>query len=240
MLSFKLTKVTTINSTQIVRMYQLMCEYYDNVHENQFRNDLFKKDYVGIMNSEDQRIFGFTTIKVNPVKITGVNIIYSGDTIIDRPFWGKNNLTAGWIKAIGQICSTKTKEPWLWVLISKGHRTYMYLPIYFGQYFPAIDSKKGKALESLVIKTAEKMFGDNWNAEKGILRFNTSMGNLKNDLIEDTLQSSNKHAQFFLKKNPGFYKGEELVCGTWLNDENLHPRIKKYFNEGFNEGLKHE
>ena len=240
MLLFQLAKVTSLNNDQIDRMYQLMCEYYDNVNEDQFKNDLFKKDFVGTLNSEDQTIYGFTTIKVNPVKIDGLNTIYSGDTIIDRSYWGKNNLTAGWIKAIGQICSTNTDEPWLWFLISKGHRTYMYLPIYFNEYFPAIDSKKGESLERPVKQIASKMFGDYWKAKEGILRFKTSMGNLKGDLSEDTIKSSNKHAKFFLKRNPGFYKGEELVCGTWLNDENLHPRIKEYFNEGFNEGLSHD
>lgn len=240
MLTFKLAKISTLNNYQIGCMYQLMCEYYDNVNESQFRIDLFKKDYVGLLNSEDQTIYGFTTIKVNPIKIDGLNTIYSGDTIIDKSYWGKNNLATGWIKAVGQICSTCTKEPWLWFLISKGHRTYMYLPIYFSEYYPALDSKKGETLESHVTQIAAKMFGDYWVAKEGVLRFKTSMGNLKKDISEDTLNSSNKHAKFFLSKNPGFYRGEELVCGTWLKNENLHPRIKNYFNDGFNEGLNHD
>jgi hypothetical protein len=237
-LTFKLIKLTSLKETQILRMYNLMCDSYDNMSEIQFREDLQTKDYVGLLLNNLNEIYGFTTIKVNSVRIEGVNSIFSGDTIIDKNYWGKNNLVSGWVKAIGQISTLDTTKPWVWFLISKGHRTYMFLPIYFNQYYPSIDRDKGKELMPIIRSIAKKKYKNNWFEKEGILRFEKALGNMNDELCNDTFNSRNKHAKFFLTKNPGFYKGEELVCGTWINEDNLHPRIKNYFINGVHEGLK--
>ena len=237
-LTFKLIKLTSLKEIQILRMYNLMCDSYDNMSEIQFREDLQTKDYVGLLLNNLNEIYGFTTIKVNSVRIEGVNSIFSGDTIIDKNYWGKNNLVSGWVKAIGQISTLDTTKPWVWFLISKGHRTYMFLPIYFNQYYPSIDRDKGKELMPIIRSIAKKKYKNNWFEKEGILRFEKALGNMNDELCNDTFNSRNKHAKFFLTKNPGFYKGEELVCGTWINEDNLHPRIKNYFINGVHEGLK--
>ena len=72
-----------------------MCDSYDNMSEIHFREDLQTKDYVGLLLNNLNEIYGFTTIKVNSVRIEGVNSIFSGDTIIDKNYWGKNNLVSG-------------------------------------------------------------------------------------------------------------------------------------------------
>ena len=237
-LTFKLINRTSLKEPQVSRMYNLMCDNYDNMSEIQFREDLQSKDYVGLLLNEVHEIFGFTTIKVNPVLIEGVNSIFSGDTIIDKNYWGKNDLVSGWVKATGQISSLDTTKPWVWFLISKGHRTYMFLPIYFNDYYPSIDQDKGKELEPIIKSIAKKKYKDTWFDEEGVLRFEKELGNMNNELCNDTFNSNNKYAKFFLNKNPRFFKGEELVCGTWLNEDNLHPRIKNYFINGVREGLK--
>ena len=93
-LTFKLIKLTSLKEIQILRMYNLMCDSYNNMSEIQFREDLQTKDYVGLLVNNLNEIYGFTTIKVNSVRIEGVNSIFSGDTIIDKNYWGKKILNS--------------------------------------------------------------------------------------------------------------------------------------------------
>ena len=102
-LTYKLVKSNSINDRDINRMYSLMQENYDFILLENFKKDLIKKDYIGLLIDNNMTIQGFTTYAFNPNNYSNkkYNILFSGDTVISENFTGTQELTTGWGKTVG-------------------------------------------------------------------------------------------------------------------------------------------
>lgn len=218
------------------RMFQLMAENYDKVTPELFRYDLMKKQLASLFFDDDNHLQGFTTYVVNPGGSGGqdYHIIFSGDTIIAPAYWGSQIMMQSWCHTIGRIIAADQDKTWYWYLMSKGHRTYMYLPLFFTHYHPALHpSPREEALRAVASAVSACLFPRYWQPEEGIVRFEQSLGELQPELIEGAYQKRNKpHVAFFLEKNPGFYRGEELVCIAPLYPENLNRSARQWVELG--------
>lgn len=241
LLHHKLFTVEEIGSAHRERMFQLMSENYDNMNPNIFYKDLNNKQLAGLFFDENEELQGFTTYVVNPKSSGGVDyhIVFSGDTIISPMHWGSQIMVKGWCYTIGQIIATDPTKKWYWYLMSKGHRTYMYLPLFYSDYFPSIKpSLHDDELRRIVAEVSAKLYPKYWLPAEGIIRFEESMGELKAALVEGTYQKKNKpHVAFFLEKNPGFYRGEELVCLAPLYPGNFNRSAKSFIEAGMQHPL---
>jgi len=240
-LHYTLVAAQTIDDPTIKRLFRLMEDHYDEMSITQFGKDLHGKDYVGLIKDDNQIVQGFTTFIVNP-KETGTaeyNIVFSGDTILAKEHWGSQIMMQGWCNTIGQLLSTDRKKDWYWYLLSKGHRTYMYLPLFFQHYHPALEpSEYVTQMTAVADAVSSKLYGEDWKSEEGVIRFSKSLGQLKPDLAADTFnKTSSKWVNFFLERNPGFHQGEELVCVAKLAVDNVLRSAKKLIQEGLDQGL---
>ncbi|MEM7369601.1 MAG: hypothetical protein AAF587_13440 [Bacteroidota bacterium] len=235
-LTFKLFPIDQITDAHSTHCWKLMEENYDHVKQETFLKDLQNKDYVGILFDEKDEIKGFTTFGVNPNSCgtQEYSILFSGDTIIHPACWGTQEMIRGGVRAAGSIMATDPEKKWYWFLISKGHRTYLYLPLFFHQYYPARDSHRHHpAYQQIVDRCASFMFREAWQADKGIIRFPQKLGQLKSSLAASTWQKKkNPNVAFFLEKNPYFHEGEELACLTELHPDNVHIRLRQELING--------
>jgi len=227
--------VAELGDAQVDQMFQLMESHYDYVNRAQFEADLAWKDTAILLLDEEGAIHGFSTIALNPKGTEGANydILFSGDTIIDRQYWGTQELVRGFSLAAGE-----RKQPGrrlLWMLLSKGHRTYAYLPLFAHRYFPAVDpERQAEELAPVLAICADQLFGAAWKPEQGIVRFEERVGQLKPELADGTLtRPKNKNVQFFLERNPGYAEGDELVCMTELEPDNLRRTVRQAFLEAW-------
>lgn len=215
-------------------MYQIFENHYDEVSQFQFFEDLNKKQYIALIKSVNE-IVGFTTFQVSDMnsKKENYSIVFSGDTIIKKEHWGSQIMAKGWIKSVAHITKKEQNKTWYWFLISKGHRTYMYLPLFFEKYYPSLEPDREDNLFSLVDNCSKKMFGNYWNPKKGIIQFSKSMGQLKSDFWHMNKKKNNAHIDFFYKMNPDYNKGNELVCMAEISSNNLRSFIKRMFDEDY-------
>lgn len=108
-----------------------------------------------------------------------------------------------------------------WLLISKGHRTYLYLPLFAHRFHPHPERSEPE-LAALADRIAGHLFGSGWLADEGVIRFPESLGHLRPDLAADTVERErNPWVRHFTRLNPGYARGEELVCLTEMSRENL-------------------
>ncbi len=240
-LNYSLVRAETIEQSIIRRLFLLMEIHYDEMTFEQFQIDLKRKDFVGLIKDENNTVQGFTTYVVNP-KGTGTteyNVVFSGDTIIAKEHWGSQIMMQGWCNTIGRLMSTDVEKKWYWYLLSKGHRTYMYLPLFFKHYYPAlVPLEYHEEMAAIANAVSSKLFGADWKPAEGVLRFSKSLGQLKPDLAADTRnKTSSKWVNFFLERNPGFDKGEELVCVAKLEIEHVLRSSKKLIQEGIDQGF---
>ncbi len=80
---------------------------------------------------------------------------------------------------------------------------------------------------------AQQRFGDAFNARRGVVSFSQSRGHLKPalaNIAED--EAARPDVAFFLRRNPGYRQGDELVCMTELSLDNLRPLARRGFAQG--------
>ena len=179
---------------------------------------------------EEEKIRGFTTIAWNPCgEMEAGDVIFSGDTVIDRECWGTQELVKGFCRRAGELQRHSGRRLY-WFLISKGHRTYRYLPLFAKRFHPHPEREE-PVLERLAGEIAGKMFGAAWKQEKGVVRFSQGAGHLREDIA--SVPHNNPSADFFLEKNPGYARGDELVCLTEMAEGNLRRSARAAFLEEF-------
>lgn len=201
-------------------MFALLSESFEGVTSAQFEADLEEKNWV-ILILKANRLVGFSTLLA--YQSGTFNIIYSGDTIVSRDSWGSSALPRTWIGAVNQILSEMDGSRSFWLLLTSGFRTYRFLPVFWRSFFPCYNAAVPGDLDSLARQLAQTKFGAQYDAENGIVRF-VHPQILRPALVEIPAERmSDPHVDFFLKRNPGYILGDELVCLTELTPGNLTP-----------------
>lgn len=209
----------------IEKMYLLMYEHYDNINIVKFKRDLYSKDKVFLIYNSEMLI-GFSTLKKMSLKLNEEKIIglFSGDTIIKKGYsWGLQ-FQKEWIKYCLEE-SEKNKKlniSTYWFLISKGIKTYMYLPTYFNSYTPKLNYSESEFEKSLKNIYAKKLYGERYIEESGIIKNDNTNDYLKENIENINLKKKeDENINFFISKNPNYMQGDELVCLTHISYENL-------------------
>ncbi len=214
-------------------MANLYFSHYDASDESRFFSDLNNKTEVLLINSEE-RLIGFTSLQLFDwewEKHT-INIVYSGDTIVDPAHWGQQALAFAWIARMGELKQQKPKISLYWLLIVKGHRTYRYLHTFAKSFYPHW-SQKHTDLAALADALARKKFGNEYNPTTGVVEFAQSQGHLRTEIAEATVAEQQKEAvKYFLKRNSNYRIGYELVCLCELATDNLKPLSRRIFTKG--------
>jgi len=239
MLINQIIPIGEVSQSQKLRMYNLYSENYNHTSKELFFSDLANKQFVIMVFDESHEIQGFSTAGINPKNCgtQNYNILFSGDTIISPEHWGTQELLKGFMTLVGKLLASDKEKEWYWFLISKGHRTYMYLALFFKAYYPHV-KKTDPKLKHILNEVASKMFPESWLPEKDLIVFPEKMGELTPELAKGSFNKThNKHVAFFLEKNPHFYRGEELACITSLSFENIHPRQHNNLEKGYTEGI---
>src|SRR5205823_6261147 len=86
---------------------------------------------------------GFSTQALLDVDVAGrrpVKALFSGDTIIDRGHWGVSALTRVWGRLALSLIDALPSTELYWFLISKGYKTYRFLPVFFREFYPRHDA----------------------------------------------------------------------------------------------------
>jgi hypothetical protein len=216
-------------------MYALYRRYYDASSWRLFAEDLAEKDRALVLRDETGALQGFSTLAVYERMFEGrpVRVIFSGDTIVDERHWGQQALAFAWLRLAGSIKSAQPQLPLYWLLISKGHRTYRYLPAFSRAFHPSPDAATDAALAPLRDFLGRDRFGDAYDAAAGVVRFAASRGHLRAEYA-DVPEAHRRlpEVAFFLERNPGYPRGDELVCVCELCPDALRPIARRAFLAG--------
>ena len=223
----KIEDLTESDRKQITELY---LSYFDGSSEEQVISDLEKKTEILLVYFEDALV-GFSTLELYDFKWENslIQILYSGDTIVDQAHWGQQALAFAWIANLGKLTRDRPEVPLYWFVILKGHRTFKFLPAFGKSFYPhwSIDRSD---LKPLVDALAKQKFGSDYNPETGIVEFAESRGHLNPDIAYPTENEKAKDSvRFFLEKNPNYLRGHELVCLCEISEQNMKPLTKRIF-----------
>jgi hypothetical protein len=202
-------------------MFDLLSTFFTGVTPDTFAADLSAKTHVILLEDDDGVLRGFSTLLVYRTAVTGVDatIVYSGDTIVHRASWGSAALPLSWLGAVRALTSDTNTRDVFWLLLTSGFRTYRFLPVFWREFYPRVDSESVSKV--LVDAIARERFGALYHEADGVVRF-TRPQILVPELLDVAAgRTHDEHIAFFLKRNPGFTNGDELVCLTNIGEANL-------------------
>jgi len=231
-LSASVVDSDTLSPVLVDAMYALYSEHYADTAKSKFITDLNAKTHVLLLQDCYGVLCGFTTVELYDAIHDGnaIQIVFSGDTIIDPRHWGNNVLAFEWLRFIGKVKRKNPTKALHWLLIVKGHRTYRYLSTFALRYTPHHSQTACPNQTALLNTLAAEKFGACFDATTGIARFGEKAGRLNSELATISMAHGKRAAVgYFLERNPGYKLGDELVCLCELSEDNMRPLAKRIF-----------
>ena len=152
-----------------------------------------------------------------------VGVLYSGDTIVDQAYWSNNPLATMWGRLALELIDRRGGENVYWFLISKGYKTYRFLPVFFKEFSPAFDRPCSSTDRRLINQIASEKFGDRYSPATGIVRAEKNGCRLRPTVARITeARMHDPHVRYFAEQNPGHARGDELCCLAPLSRENFN------------------
>jgi hypothetical protein len=215
-ISAKYVKLDRISIQQVKEMHNLFIKYYHNADFATFIDDLSQKDgLVLISEDKSKKIVGFSTLMMMRFQLDGREVkgLFSGDTIIDRKYWGTNKAMICFVKILLKEKLKDPTTPLFWLLISKGYKTYLLLANNFPKHYPHYQNKFS-GLSSVVEQYCQHLYPSYYDAEQQILNFGGDYQKLRGEVAEitDDMKLSVPKINFFEEKNPQWREGTELPC----------------------------
>ncbi len=233
--------VDALVEAEVEALYALCAELYDGVSEARFRADLEEKDWVLLLRDGDSgAIRGLSTILLMDVEMQGeaLRVAFSGDTGIDPAYWGGQALVRTWAQFMGELRAQEPSTRLYWFLISKGFRTYLYLPYFFHEFFPRWDRPTPPFEHDLIDTLGRRKYAEDFNPATGLVEFAATHGHLTPALADiPPRRLCDPHVRFFLARNPGYARGHELVCVAELSESNMKGLARRMLLEGRRELL---
>lgn len=230
----RLVPVAEVTRAQRDAMFALMDRYYENVRRDVFESDLTEKQWViQVLHPRDGELCGFSTQMLLDVTVGGrpITALFSGDTIIDRAHWGDSALTHVWGRLALRLIDERPDAELYWFLISKGYKTYRFLPIFFHAFYPHPERPTPEGMEAVLDGLARAKYPHTYDAERGIIRAGAGHDRLRAGVAEITPQRlRDPFVRFFLERNPGHVRGEELCCLAPLTRANFTPAAYRVIN----------
>ena len=200
-----------LREADVVAMERLYREFYVGADEADFRRDLAEKDYAILLRGTG--VCGFSTMKL--VEVAEMRVLFSGDTVVETSQRGQWGLAGGFGHMIKFVEGMSPDETAYWLLISKGARTYRFLPTFFRRYVPGPVADAD--LSARLACVASALYPREYNPATGVLHFVGKKDRLRGDLLRMDTESVR-----FRALNPGWMNGDELCCLAPLETDNLN------------------
>ncbi len=212
-------------------MLALMQQYFESVTRTTFLADLAEKQWVVMLvDRQTDALCGFSTQMLLEVEVDGapVKSLFSGDTIVSRDHWSETVLVRVWAQLALELIDRCAPAPLYWFLISKGYRTYRALSLFFREFYPRHDVPTPDWSRKLIDALGRHKFADAYDPAAGVVRAGADKDRLRPGVADiDAGRLRDPHVRFFVERNPGHVRGEELCCLVRLARDNITPAVRR-------------
>ena len=213
-----------LSSEIFQEMFNVFCENFEHSSFEIFEYDLNDKNWVILIrDTEHNALQGFSTIALYEMAYQRkrISVVYSGDTIIRREYWGTPELPRSWIHTVLEK-SAQMPQPLYWLLISSGYKTYRFLTVFYKEFYPRYDRPTPPEMQAMMEYLATQRFGTDYHCGEGVVRFQDGATPLRRGIAEVSDERlHDPHIAFYISRNPGHVNGDELVCITQIHPDNL-------------------
>jgi hypothetical protein len=222
-----LVSTPAVTDAQREAMFGLMDRHYENVTRAAFVNDLADKQWVILLlDAQTEEVCGFSTQVLLDATVAGrpIKALFSGDTIVARDRWGDPALAHVWGRLALSLIDALPETDLYWFLISKGYKTYRFLPLFFGEFYPRHDAATPAWARTIIDALGRSRYPRRYDETTGIVTAGAAGDRLRPGVADLTPErGNNPHVRFFAARNPGHARGDELCCLAPLTRANFLP-----------------
>ncbi|OGR04412.1 MAG: hypothetical protein A2284_09475 [Deltaproteobacteria bacterium RIFOXYA12_FULL_61_11] len=211
-------------------MHGLLERYFSGVDRPTFERDLGAKDAVVLLEQEDGGLAGFTTFVVTLEHYLGqdLRVVFSGDTIVAEGHRNSTALITTWGRHMLDLAETEPSVPLYWFLISMGYKTYRYLPLFLQDFYPSPRGTRDASLRPLLHHLVNARFGEGFDPERELITTWRDRTFLRSEAATvPPGREQEEEVAFFLSRNPGYDRGDELPCLGRLEVANFTPLVRR-------------
>lgn len=210
----------------VERMFALHRRSFDGTTRQRFGKDLAEKDWVITLSTTAGELVGFSTQQLLTVRVAERQslFLFSGDTVVDQRHWNTPGLAGAFGHLMLALIAQHGERDLFWFLISKGYRTYRFLPVFFRTFWPSPQHPTPSSAAVWLHAVARSKFGAAYDPHSGIVR------PVDGDRLTPALaevpagRRADAHVSYFCGRNPGHAQGEELACLAPIRRDNFNVR----------------
>jgi hypothetical protein len=209
-----------LDAATIDGLFGVQTRVYADVRRDVFEADLAEKDEVILLRDDAGALRGFSTVRTyaSMLGTAPVDVLFSGDTAIDPEAWGSAALPRAWLWTA--LSHARPDRPLWWLLLAGGFRTYRYLTVFFERGWPRHDREMSAEMRDFRDRLARERYGDRY--ADGVVRLDAGAPLQPELAVAGGLRARvDPHVAWFLAANPGYTRGDELVCLTEISPANL-------------------
>jgi len=209
--------------TQRDALFALLRKHFAGVERDDFDRDLAHKTHVLRLVDADGHLLGFSTIDYRRRRFGEGDgaLLYSGDTIVDPAAWAAANLGPAWVAAVLALHAGQHGGPLWWLLLTSGVRTHRYLDVFCRHYHPAPPGRDDDEAATLLPGLCAERFGHRFDLATGVVRLHAPQPLLPHLATLPPHLTGDASVAFFLARNPGWGRGDELASLCRLDTDNL-------------------
>lgn len=216
-------KVAACSEQEKEAFYRLLCHEFIGVSWDDFMRDFREKDAVMILRKEhsEGEIVGWSTLMVLTLTVPGREVrgIFSGDTAVLPEYRNSTGLGVELSRYFMQVYRQFPLHNVYYILISKGWRTYKIMPFFFKEFSPRYDRPTSADDKAIMDAFGQKKYPHHYQSATGVVTF--SPQRVRPESIDALPAKMDAHTQFFLRSNPGYLEGHELVCVARIAPDNF-------------------
>ncbi len=216
-------KVAACSEREKETFYQLLCQGFIGVSWDDFMRDFREKDAVMILRKEhsEGEIVGWSTLMVLTLSLPGKEVkgVFSGDTAVLPEYRNSTGLGVELSRYFMQAYRQFPLHHVYYILISKGWRTYKIMPFFFKEFSPRYDKPTSADDKAVMDAFGQKKYPHHYRPTTGVVTF--SPQRVRPGSVDAMPAKMDAHTQFFLRSNPGYLEGHELVCVARIAPDNF-------------------
>ena len=214
------------------KMFALHARAYAHATYAKFKRDLRQKHWSILLTGAAGEIQGYSSLEIFPAvrDKKPCRVLYSGDTLVAREQRRDYLLAIAFVQCIHRASQLFPGRELWWLLTSKGFRTYRFLPVYFKEFFPRHDVPTPMGRARFLRALGRRKFGKRFNPTTGIIvpgRTGDYLAGAEAEIPRAKLDDP--HVRYFIQRNPGYRRGEELMCLARLAANNIRRDIYRRF-----------
>jgi hypothetical protein len=138
-----------------------------------------------------------------------------------------------WGRFVLGLIDAAPDEPLDWFLISKGYRTYRFLPVFFREFYPRHDTPTPPEVLARLDAFGSIKFPARYDSAAGVVRADGDGCRLRPGVADiPPPRLSDPHVRFFAEQNPRHALGDELCCLAPLSRANFTRAAWRVMDEG--------